>query len=206
MKSNIGSRVASLLYDTPGVVNYSPKELIEVAEDDYAPIYFNIRHTLAFPEVRKEIANHLKEMIAIDPDYIVGVESGASFYATIVADLLNKPLILLRKNEKRYGDNSRLIGTPPEDGKRIAIIDDVFATGVTATSSISYLKRYKCNLKMYVIFSYGFEEKLGKKLGLEIKSLTNFNEISAHCINKKLFSIKDFNFINQFVSKFDTYI
>lgn len=200
------NQITLLLFDTPGVVNYSPNELIEVAPDDYAPIYFNLRYTLSFPLVRGQIANQLAKIIAKNTDYIVGIESGGSFYASVVAQILNKPLILLRKTEKDYGDNSRLIGLPPEVGKNIAIIDDVFATGVTATSSIDYLKKYKCKLKMYVIFSYGYEKKSGNKLGLPIKTLTNYKKMSKLCIDKKLFTNKDLDYINQFVSKFYSYI
>lgn len=98
-------------------------------------IYINMRMCQGYPEimaaVAEEIAAECKSMIAgaIDhPDdiYIVGVPTGATALAALVAARLALPTCLIYKEPKVHGSGRRIEGGTPA---RAIIVEDVYTTG-----------------------------------------------------------------------------
>jgi len=191
--------IDELILEVPGVFYLSFEKPHEVTKGEYSPIFINIKHTLSNPEIREELSGRLVGLIGDVFDHICGIESGGSYYASSVADLLNKPLSFMRKENKLYGDRDSIVGAKPAPGAKVAILDDVFATGTTALRATKYFRRIKCKPSVFVIFSYGHENEIGKKLGAPVSSLTNFENVCAMAHERKLINSAEFDRLREHV-------
>lgn len=80
-----------------------------------------------------------------DSDAVCGIARGGVYYASVIADLLNKPLLILNPNDLvEFTENYR----------NIAVIDDVYATGKTYNKVNALLAGNGCTTKCYIIFNY----------------------------------------------------
>lgn len=89
-----------------------------------------------------------------DADVIVGLDARGFIFGAAVAHYLGKPFVMIRKKSKlpgktieqwydlEYGSNTQVIQQNSiHPGQRIAIIDDVLATGGTATAACELVKK-----------------------------------------------------------------
>jgi orotate phosphoribosyltransferase len=92
----------------------------------------------------------------IDFDYIVGVPYGAILLADVrdlkyfpflihaskkaVAELLGKPMTMMRKEAKSHGKKEMLLGDY-KTGKRIVIIEDVVTYGTSIMETVAELNK-----------------------------------------------------------------
>jgi uridine monophosphate synthetase len=94
-----------------------------------SPFYFDLRDMISYPEMLDGIADLLAEQIKnLKFDYITGVPYTALPVAVLVADILGKPFIYARKEDKSYGTKNSVIGKFEKD-KTCLIIDDLITTG-----------------------------------------------------------------------------
>ncbi len=144
-----------------------------------SPFYFDLRDMISYPEILKGIAELLAEQITdIDFDYITGIPYTALPIATIVADIMNKPLIYIRKEEKAYGTKNNIIGKYTKGGKCL-VIDDLITTG---ESIIETAEKFKKEGIETVDFSVIIDRSnTGKpmlnNLGYNLHSLISLDEI-----------------------------
>jgi orotate phosphoribosyltransferase len=206
MKQAKNRLIETLLLETPGVVNYSKENTIEVKPGVHSPIYINLKHTLPEYKVRHTIVRKLTELVGDDVDFICGMESGGTYYASAIADLLLKPVILFRKKSKEYGDHKRVVGDLPLCGSRVAIIDDVFATGLTVSEAVKCFHEIGCKVKIFSIFSYGFNKEIGSRLNVEVYSLANFFNLCCVGEKAKKFSKEDVGFLMDHVSTYKNFL
>lgn len=194
------------LLATPGVVNYSKNKPVEVKPGIFSPIYINLKNTLPSYEIRHFLVRKLTEAIGDEPDYICGIESGGAYYASAIADTLIRPVILYRKETKGYNDKRRLVGMTPTKGSIVAVVDDVFATGLTVSSVVSFFRKIGCKVRLYSVFSYGYEKEIGKKLGVEVYSVANFKDLCKVALESKVFTKDDVKFLTKHVSTYKNYL
>ncbi len=145
-----------------------------------SPFYFDLRDMISYPELLDGIADLLVEDIKnLDFDYISGVPYTALPIATLVADMLNKPLIYIRKEEKAYGTKNDVIGKYEKGGK-VLIIDDLVTTGESLFETADKFK--KAGLKVVdfsvIIDRSNHIEYYINKLGYKLHSLISLNKIT----------------------------
>ena len=198
--------IEALLLETAGVVSFSKENTIEVKPGIFSPIYVNLKHTLPEYGVRHAIVRKLTEMVGDTVDLICGMESGGTYYASAIADLLLKPVILFRKKDKAYGDRRRVVGDIPTARSVVAIIDDVFATGLTVSEAVRYFQYLGCRVKIYSVFSYGLDKEIGKKLGVSVNSLSNFDCLCRIGQRQKLFTADDIIYLKNHVSGYNKFM
>lgn len=178
--------VEKLLLTTPGVFNYSPDKLVEVKPGIFSPIYINLKYTFPDFVARRVMVNRLIGSMGDQEeefDAVCGVESGGTYHAAAVADALLKPVVFLRKAIKNYGVVDRIVGQFPNKGSRIAMVDDVLATGGTVKDAVRYFKERDTDIHLYTIFSYGHEYEISHRLQVPITALSTFSslmEIAEH--------------------------
>jgi dTMP kinase len=194
--------IYDLLFDTKGVVRFLIEDPAEVKPGVLLPMFMNFKSTWSNTEVRNIFTHKLAEKIGDDYDWVIGLESGGSYYATSVANAINKPVSLLRKTDKEHGDKNFLVGDTPPPGSRIAFIDDVYATGQSGIRAVEKLEVMKCTGTLFTIFSYSNDTEMKKRLGMEGTSLTYFKALRTMALERGTITPEQATLLTE---KVDTY-
>lgn len=201
-KVNQSGDIERLLLQIPGVVNFNKKHFFEVKPGRVSPIFINIKNTLQDFETRSEIVRDLSRLISLDTNCICGIESGGTYYASVVADALMKPLVLFRNQEKEYAEGGRFVGTlPSKKNGLISIVDDVIVSGKTIASAINLLRKKSLQVEIYAVFSYGLDSLLRKNLKTSVDAVANINALCEVAKELNHFTEKDIALIEKFVEK-----
>lgn len=195
------NKVVKLLFSTPGVVNISEKDDFEPQPGVFASIYINCKNPLSYPEVRKEMAQLVAEHVNDDITYVCGMESGGSYYASAVADLKMKKIILFRKERKKYNIKNYFVGNLPNKGDSVVIIDDVISSGNTICKAVEQLQKIGCKVKVITLFSYCWDQQIAKNLGIEIVCLSNAEELIKYGVVLKKLSPHNIEIIREFIKR-----
>jgi len=109
-----------------------------------SPYYIDLRIVPSFPSVFKKICDFyvklLEEDIGIDSfDRVAGIPTAGIPFASIVAYLLDKPLLYVRKEERVHGRERRIEGIV-KPGDRVVVLDDLITTGKSILTAIRALR------------------------------------------------------------------
>lgn len=91
------------------------------------------------PELLKIIAENMLEILPKDFEVIAGLEMGAIPIATMLSQLTQKPLSLVRKKAKEYGTCKFAEGAEIA-GKKVLIVEDVVTSGGQVVFSVNDLR------------------------------------------------------------------
>lgn len=170
-----------------------------------SPFYFDLRDMISYPEILSGIADLLVDMIKdLDFNYISGVPYTALPIATLVSDILDIPLIYMRKEEKAYGTKNKIIGTF-EKGSKCLIIDDLITTG---ESLMETAKKFRAEGIEVVDFgviidrSNNIEQKINDN-GCNLHSLIQLDEILQVLENANRISKGQVEKIRNFTNSID---
>ena len=121
---------------------------------------------------------------------IAGIESRGFIFASALAYLNKKPLVLLRKKNKlpgkkisqkfklEYGTDTIEVHKSSLNKKdKVIIVDDLIATGGTALASAKLIKKCKANVSAFIFLIDLFDLQGNKKLqsrGYKTFKLINF--------------------------------
>ncbi len=109
-----------------------------------SPIYLDLRRMVSYPELLQTTANMLWEKItSCDFHYICGVPYTALPFATVLSVQHNIPMIMHRKEAKKYGTKRILEGVFHAKA-RCLVIEDLFTTGGSALDTVEVLENEKC--------------------------------------------------------------
>jgi orotate phosphoribosyltransferase len=152
-----GRRIAKYLIDI-GAVTLSPDQPFTWASGLKSPIYCDNRATLAYPDIRNEIAQGFVELIGeggYDVDAVVGVATGAIAHASFVAAKSGHPLGYIRSAAKEHGRGNRLEGFV-RIGARVVVIEDLISTGGSSISAVKGVRESEMDVAaVLAIFTYG---------------------------------------------------
>jgi len=146
-------------------------------------LYRDITPLLSDHKVFSYVVNQLSDKIPKDVTSIIAPESRGFIFASAVCYKTNKNLILVRKKGKlpyktfdikyelEYGTDTFQIHTDSiEHGSKIAIIDDLLATGGTAVAIQDLVKNFDCEISCISFV-------------IELLSLNGRNKINCKEIN-----------------------
>ncbi len=197
----MNNEIIKLFYATPGVVNVSNKDDFEPQPGVFASIYINLKTPLFYPKLRRRLASLLSEHVGKDVKYVCGIESGGSYYASAVADLKDKKILLFRKERKQYNIKNHFVGNLPEKGESVVIVDDVISSGNTISKAASQLKKRGCKVKVVILFSYCWDKQISRNLGIEITVLSNAEELIEYGLFLKRMSTHNAQIIRDFIKR-----
>jgi len=161
-------KLLSQIVSLPGLISYDLRGRgIEVKRGHFSPVYINMKSTWSCPAILLDITERLKEK-CIGCNCIIGIETGGSPFASIIAKELEIPLVLARKEPKNM---NIFAGEPISGGGSIAIIDDVLATGLSMKKVLENIQKVNRKIIFVVILSYGMEKTIAKKYGITIHPL-----------------------------------
>ena len=195
------NNLIKLFYQTPGLVNISKNDDFEPQPGVFASIYINLKTPLSFPKVRKRIVKIISQNIDKEVDYICGMESGGSYYASAVADKTNKKVILFRKDKKKYNIKNYFVGKLPKKSDYVVIVDDVISSGNTVSKATSQLLKMGCKVEVVTIFSYTWHAVIAKNLGIKIISLCNADELIEYGMKINRLTEYNIKIIRDFIAR-----
>lgn len=100
--------------------------------------YFDKYLFLTKPHILRPLAKLVAALVPPDVDRLAGPELGAVALATAVSLELNKPFVLVRKEEKGYA-TANLIEGELNPGERVVLVEDILTTGGQALVSAATL-------------------------------------------------------------------
>ncbi|MEC7575830.1 MAG: orotate phosphoribosyltransferase, partial [Pseudomonadota bacterium] len=148
-----------------------------------SPVYIDCRRLISFPAERKQLmddaAAMLLEATKDKPlDYLAGGETAGIPYAAFIAERMEKPMLYVRKKPKGFGRMAQIEGCLDEDGKNVALIEDLQTDGGSKKLFVDVLREAGANVEhAFVVFHYGIfkaSEENMKALGITLHSLTDW--------------------------------
>jgi adenine phosphoribosyltransferase len=123
-----------------------------------------------------------------DIDAVVGIDARGFIFATGVALKLNAGFVPVRKKGKlpyqthaesydlEYGSNTvELHVDAVKPGDRVLLVDDLLATGGTATAAANLLKRIGADIRgVHFLIELGFLDGAAKLAGFNLRSLIRY--------------------------------
>lgn len=92
-------------------------------------IYVNLKNIPSYPKLFQDICYMIEENLDDSEfDYICGVPYGAIPFASYLAVNMGIPLLIMRKEEKKYGAKKQIDGVFQKGG-RVLLLEDVVTTG-----------------------------------------------------------------------------
>ncbi|AMV10390.1 MULTISPECIES: orotate phosphoribosyltransferase [Geobacillus] len=156
MKHDIAAKLLEI-----GAVALQPNEPFTWSSGLKSPIYCDNRLTLAYPGVRRLIADGLAELIRTHfpkADLIAGTATAGIPHAAWVSERLELPMCYVRSQAKAHGKGKQIEGQA-EPGQRVVVIEDLISTGGSSLAAVRALKEAGCEvLGVAAIFTYGLEK------------------------------------------------
>ncbi|RXS84424.1 orotate phosphoribosyltransferase [Geobacillus sp. PK12] len=156
MKHDIAAKLLQI-----GAVALQPNEPFTWSSGLKSPIYCDNRLTLAYPDVRRTIADGLAELIRTqfpEADLIAGTATAGIPHAAWVSERLELPMCYVRSQAKAHGKGKQIEGKA-EPGQRVVVIEDLISTGGSSLAAVRALKEAGCEvLGVAAIFTYGLDK------------------------------------------------
>lgn len=177
MKHDIAAKLLEI-----GAVALQPNEPFTWSSGLKSPIYCDNRLTLAYPDVRRTIADGLAELIRTHfpkADLIAGTATAGIPHAAWVSERLELPMCYVRSQAKAHGKGKQIEGQA-EPGQRVVVIEDLISTGGSSLAAVRALKEAGCEvLGVAAIFTYGLEKakQAFAEENLPAYTLTDYNTL-----------------------------
>ncbi|MEH7882834.1 orotate phosphoribosyltransferase [Bacillus sp. JJ1609] len=158
-----------------------------------SPIYCDNRLTLTYPDVRRKVAEGLKNLIVANfpgAEVIAGTATAGIPHAAWVSELMDLPMSYVRSKAKGHGKGNQIEGRVTA-GQKVVVIEDLISTGGSVIEAVEALREAGCEvLGVVSIFTYELEkgEQQLESAGITAYSLTDFTTLSNLAEEKGLIS------------------
>lgn len=191
MKHSIAEKLLGI-----NAVALKPNEPFTWTSGLRSPIYCDNRLTLSYPEVRRAIANGLRQLIVEkfpEAEIIAGTATAGIPHAAWVSELMDLPMCYVRSKPKGHGKGNQIEGKA-EQGQKVVVVEDLISTGGSVITAVQALREAGCDVLGAVsIFTYGLDK--GKEAfeqeGIAAVSLTDFATLVEAAIEKGYISEND---------------
>ncbi|MGX4686044.1 orotate phosphoribosyltransferase [Vagococcus sp. JNUCC 83] len=163
-------------------VSLSPNDPFTWASGIKSPIYCDNRLTMSYPDVRKQVAKGLANLIKEnypEVEVIAGTATAGIPHAAWVAEELGLPMVYIRGKSKDHGKKNQIEGRI-DNGAKMVIIEDLISTGGSVIEASEAAKREGADvLGVAAIFTYQLPSGVEnfKEANLSFDTLTNYDEL-----------------------------
>jgi len=177
--SEIARIIASLLLQSKAIKLNAETPFVW-ASGIKSPIYCDNRQTLSYPQVRRQIALQLSNLVKKyypETKVVAGVATGAIAHGALVAEELGLPFVYVRSSAKGHGMGNQIEGRIMP-GEKTVVIEDLVSTGKSSLAAVTALREAGFVVEgMLAIFSYGFDEaeKAMQEHNCELISLSSYD-------------------------------
>lgn len=194
--------IYDLFINTPGLIKFVLNAPVEVKPSVYLPMFVNVKATMGDVVARTKITDEMVKIARQSRyDSVIGLESGGSYYAVAIANELGLPVAFHRTKSKTYsGATGDIVGIPPERGSNVLIVDDVYATGQSASRASQRLSELGCTHDLVTAYSYSADDEVTHRLGgVRATSVTYFKGIRQTAVNSGLLTADEANRLTEMV-------
>ena len=190
-----------------GLVKISEKPIFKLKSGEMSNIYVDMRNISSYPNLINLISNKIAR--TVDPndfDVICGVPYGAIPIASFISIILQKPLIIIRKEPKAHG-LGKMVEGDYKKGSRCLLIEDVITTGTSLMSTINTLEVNDLTISNIKVVLQRDERGMNLLRGMgyeissymEIKHVIDYKNINYDVgINKVIKNLKLFPKVNRY--------
>lgn len=140
--------------------------------------YYNMKKLISFPDLLKKIGDQIYKELG-EFDIICGIPYGGLPIASYISTTYNKPMIIVRENEKKYGTKEQIEGNY-NINSRCVIIDDVITSGKSIQNVIEILKDKVTIVKCYAIF----DRQQNYECSMKVECLYCKNDVVKYRLDK----------------------
>ena len=191
--ANFQNSVAEILIDIESV-KFSFNKPFTLTSGLKSPVYVDCRKIISFVNERNTIFNFALQYFknnSINFDIIAGGETAGIPYAAFFAELLQKPMIYVRKKPKGFGINKQIEGHF-KNKQKVFLIEDLATDGKSKAIFIQALREAKLNVSdIFVVFYYDiFDVRNSPLASLDVTmhSLCTWKNIFDVLMQKNIFS------------------
>ncbi|MEI5906112.1 orotate phosphoribosyltransferase [Bacillus spongiae] len=167
-----------------------------------SPVYCDNRLTLAYPQLRKQIATGLADLVSThfpEAEVVAGTATAGIPHAAWVSDVLDLPMSYVRSKAKKHGKGNQIEGAIQE-GQKVVVIEDLISTGGSSINAVKALEEAGCEvLGVVSIFTYELAKSAQafEAEGIEVYSLSDFHTLLEVAVEKKIIDDKEFHSLQQ---------
>lgn len=193
--TRMNKEIAGHLLDI-GAVFLQPNDPFTWSSGLKSPIYCDNRMTLSFPQVRREIAKGLSELVSShypEVDVIAGTATAGIPHAAWVCDVLGLPMCYVRSKAKAHGKGNQIEGKVRK-GQKVVVIEDLISTGGSAITAATALREAGCEvLGIVAIFSYQLPAAAAslKAANMSAHTLTDYQTLIHVALDRNVVSEND---------------
>ncbi|WP_246940105.1 orotate phosphoribosyltransferase [Bacillus pinisoli] len=166
-----------------GAVSLQPNHPFTWSSGIKSPIYCDNRLIMSYPNVRKDVAKGLQEIIEehfAGVEVIAGTATGGIAPAAWVSDALELPMVYVRGKAKSHGKGKQVEGAI-KPGQKVVVIEDLISTGGSSLATVEALRAEGCVvLGIAAIFSYELKVAKENFEGVKVSahSITTFSSLA----------------------------
>lgn len=184
MSDDMARTAARILIETESVL-FRPDDPFTFTSGRLSPVYVDCRRLISFVEARRTLMSLMADQIkqAVDVSTVSAVAGGETAgipFAAWIAELLDVPMIYIRKKPKGFGRNARIEGIVNE-GDNILLIEDLATDGGSKISFVDGIRDAGAECAhTFVVFHYGiFPEGIQglKKAGVTLHGLATWWDV-----------------------------
>lgn len=191
--ANFQKAVAEILIDIESV-KFSFNKPFTLTSGLKSPVYVDCRKIISFVNERNTILNFALQYFknnSINFDIIAGGETAGIPYAAFFSELLQKPMIYVRKKPKGFGINKQIEGYF-KNKQKVVLIEDLATDGKSKAIFIQALREAKLYISdIFVVFNYDIFDVRNSPLAsldVTIHSLCTWKNIFDVLMQKNIFS------------------
>ena len=168
------------------------KKYIDTHPDFPKPgiLFYDISSLMINKDIWQETINQFSTLVKKhNPEVLAGIESRGFIFASTIAFKLNCEVIMIRKKGKlpgqtishtyklEYGEDCLEIQKREDlKNKNVILIDDLLATGGTASAAIELLQKTSVNVSAFLTLIELTNLKGRKNIAVQTESLLSFDE------------------------------
>ena len=168
------------------------KKYIDTHPDFPKPgiLFYDISSLMVKKDIWQETINQFSTLVKKhNPEVLAGIESRGFIFASTIAYKLNCEVVMIRKKGKlpgqtishtyklEYGEDCLEIQKREDlKNKNVILIDDLLATGGTASAAIELLQKTSVNVSAFLTLIELTNLKGRENIAVQTKSLLSFDE------------------------------
>jgi len=173
-----------------------------------SPYYIDLTWLLSSPRdfkiVAEAVADEIRQIQSYSNiDKLASVELKGALLLPSIANKLNLPCLVVRKEKKEYGVTGRIAGGEVKKGENILFFDDVVTDGKSKLEGIKPLKELGANVESVLVVidrEQGGRENL-EKLGFKFWAVTTLSELINALSRSRKITEEQANVILNYVKK-----